>query len=229
MGNGSFFGRYMGMKYGQQQQEIDNTARYQNQMGTSALGNMMANRQNANTNVFQAKSQDFIGRQNADTNRVDVDNRFKLGTDANDIDRMDANNRFTLGTDANAIDRMDAENRFTLGTRQNDINSMIGGQNYMLGKGQLAIDSMFKNGANLRLYGQGYNLEFKRGTSRVPGKGSGDKVPALLEPGEAVLNKKAAGMIGRDKIAKANAKGNQMREKQAASTIAKMVKQMGMV
>ena len=68
----------------------------------------------------------------------------------------------------------------------------------------------------------------KRGTARVPGKGEGDKVPAMLEPGEAVLNKKAAGMIGRDKIAKANAKGNAARQKETASKVAALIKMMGM-
>lgn len=70
---------------------------------------------------------------------------------------------------------------------------------------------------------------FKRGTARVPGKGTGDKVPALLEPGEAILNKHAAGMIGRDKIAKANAKGNQMRSKENLSKLAQALQMMGMV
>lgn len=69
---------------------------------------------------------------------------------------------------------------------------------------------------------------FKRGTARVPGKGTGDKVPALLEPGEAILNKHAAGMIGRDKIAKANAKGNQMRSKENLSKLAQALQMMGM-
>ena len=48
------------------------------------------------------------------------------------------------------------------------------------------------------------------GTASVPGKGSGevDKVPAMLAPGEAVLNHHAAEIIGRDKIAAANAIGN---------------------
>lgn len=73
------------------------------------------------------------------------------------------------------------------------------------------------------------SLQLKRGTARVPGKGTGDKVPALLEPGEAILNKHAAGMIGRDKIAKANAKGNQMRSKENLSKLAQALQMMGMV
>lgn len=73
------------------------------------------------------------------------------------------------------------------------------------------------------------SLQLKRGTARVPGKGSGDKVPAMLEPGEAILNKHAAGMIGRDKIAKANAKGNQMRTKENLSKLAQALQMMGMV
>lgn len=48
-----------------------------------------------------------------------------------------------------------------------------------------------------------------KGETKVPGKGSGkvDKVPRLLAPGEAVLNKAAAGMLGRKKIAELNKKG----------------------
>jgi hypothetical protein len=71
-------------------------------------------------------------------------------------------------------------------------------------------------------------MRLKRGTARVPGKGSGDIKPALLEPGEAVLNKRAAGMIGRDKIAKANAKGNEMRSKENLSKVMQAIKMMGM-
>jgi hypothetical protein len=50
---------------------------------------------------------------------------------------------------------------------------------------------------------------FAKGTARVPGKGSGkvDTVPAVLAPGEAVLNKAAAEKMGRGTIAKANAAG----------------------
>ena len=47
------------------------------------------------------------------------------------------------------------------------------------------------------------------GANRVPGQGTGkvDTVPAMLAPGEAVLNKHAAETIGRARIAAANAKG----------------------
>lgn len=49
----------------------------------------------------------------------------------------------------------------------------------------------------------------KKGIARVPGKGSGkvDKVPAMLAPGEAVLNKAAAEKMGRGMIAKMNKAG----------------------
>ena len=52
---------------------------------------------------------------------------------------------------------------------------------------------------------------YRGGTARVPGRGSPkvDKVPAMLAPGEAVLNKPAAEAIGRPKIAAANAMGRQ--------------------
>lgn len=51
---------------------------------------------------------------------------------------------------------------------------------------------------------------FSAGTAKVPGKGSSkvDTVPAMLAPREAVLNEHAADLIGRDKIAAANAIGN---------------------
>ena len=45
---------------------------------------------------------------------------------------------------------------------------------------------------------------YAAGRARVPGKGDGDHVRALLEPGEAVLSRKGAERIGRHNIAKAN-------------------------
>jgi hypothetical protein len=53
-------------------------------------------------------------------------------------------------------------------------------------------------------------LGFSAGTSQVPGAGPStvDTVPAMLAPKEAVLNEHAANLIGRDKIAAANAFGN---------------------
>ena len=50
---------------------------------------------------------------------------------------------------------------------------------------------------------------FKKGTARVPGKGSPkkDTVPAKLAPGEAVLNAPAAESMGRGNIAAANRRG----------------------
>ena len=52
-------------------------------------------------------------------------------------------------------------------------------------------------------------LQAASGANRVPGQGDGrtDTVPAMLAPGEAVLNRGAAENVGRDKIAKANAVG----------------------
>jgi hypothetical protein len=56
-------------------------------------------------------------------------------------------------------------------------------------------------------FGAGYLF----GATAVPGQGSGtvDKVPAMLAPHEAVLNKAAADMMGRGKIAALNARGAQ--------------------
>jgi hypothetical protein len=57
---------------------------------------------------------------------------------------------------------------------------------------------------------------YAKGTPMVPGKapakGDTDTVPAMLTPGEAVLNTHAAELMGRDKIAKANAVGNAMKK-----------------
>jgi hypothetical protein len=54
-------------------------------------------------------------------------------------------------------------------------------------------------------FGAGYLF----GATAVPGRGSGtvDKVPAMLAPHEAVLNKAAADMMGRGNIAALNAQG----------------------
>ena len=49
------------------------------------------------------------------------------------------------------------------------------------------------------------SLSLSRGTPRVPGKGSGDTVPSMLTPGEAVLTKPAAELLGRDTIDRLNA------------------------
>lgn len=53
-------------------------------------------------------------------------------------------------------------------------------------------------------------FEFSAGTSRVPGQGDGtvDKVPAVLAPGEAVLNRGAADHLGHDVIDVLNALGD---------------------
>lgn len=51
---------------------------------------------------------------------------------------------------------------------------------------------------------------YNEGATKVPGQGDGtvDKVPAMLAPGEAVLNKGAAEHFGRDKIAALNSVGH---------------------
>jgi hypothetical protein len=65
-------------------------------------------------------------------------------------------------------------------------------------------------------------LKAMNGANRVPGKGSGnvDTVPAMLAPGEAVLNKHAAELIGRDKIAAANAIGVAKQEQEGVGMAA---------
>lgn len=78
----------------------------------------------------------------------------------------------------------------------------------------------------------GSSLGFKRGVTSVPGKGTGDKVPAKLEPKEAVLNKHAADMLGRKKIAELNKKGNEKRANemhQRVSKLAQSLTKIGMV
>lgn len=58
---------------------------------------------------------------------------------------------------------------------------------------------------------------FDNGATKVPGKGDGtvDKIPAMLAPGEAVLNRGAAEHVGRDKIAAINAIGHAKMQAQA--------------
>lgn len=48
----------------------------------------------------------------------------------------------------------------------------------------------------------------RRGMTKVPGKGTKDNFPAMLAPGEAVLNAKASKILGRGLIAALNAVGN---------------------
>jgi hypothetical protein len=57
--------------------------------------------------------------------------------------------------------------------------------------------------------GDDYKNAFSRGTDRVPGKGDGktDTTPAMLAPGEAVLNRAAAEHLGRGVIDMLNAIG----------------------
>ena len=57
--------------------------------------------------------------------------------------------------------------------------------------------------------------KYAEGATRIPGQGPGDTVPAMLTPGEAVLNRHAADHLGRDNIAALNAmmpKGRQKAE-----------------
>lgn len=63
---------------------------------------------------------------------------------------------------------------------------------------------------------------FSAGTTQVPGKGPStvDTVPAMLAPKEAVLNEHAANLIGRDKIAAANAFGNMISQAMGGASAA---------
>jgi hypothetical protein len=54
---------------------------------------------------------------------------------------------------------------------------------------------------------EGPTKMYAHGVSRVPGHGWSDKVPAMLTPGEAVLNRHAAEHLGRGNIARLNAHG----------------------
>ena len=60
---------------------------------------------------------------------------------------------------------------------------------------------------------------YKRGATRIPGKGDGrtDTQPAVLAPGEAVLNKAAAEHLGRDTIELLNALGQHKMDLDAAT------------
>lgn len=161
--------------------------------------------------------------KNADTNLLDANNRFKLGMDANRIDEKRTDNAFVLG-----------QGQLDINRRANEIDSRRVDVTEKLGLGDLRIkqdDLGFRQqgGFAIPLGFLDERQGYMRGTARVPGTGTGDKVPAMLEPGEAVLNKQAAGMIGRDKIAAANKKGNDLRSKENLSRLADVIKMMGMV
>ena len=66
-----------------------------------------------------------------------------------------------------------------------------------------SLDATIKNRGSTTLASGGRVLGFNRG-GVVPGSGKGDKVPALLEPGEVVINNKAASKYGRANLAKIN-------------------------
>lgn len=94
------------------------------------------------------------------------------------------------------------------------------------------LPSFTRSGGFLNPFGDKPFGSFKRGVTSVPGKGSGDKMPAVLEPKEAVLNKHAADMLGRKKIAQLNKAGNEKRAQQDAqrtSKLAQALKQIGMI
>jgi TP901 family phage tail tape measure protein len=64
-------------------------------------------------------------------------------------------------------------------------------------------------------------LHFATGTDRVPGVDTGrDSVPAMLQPGEAVLNQSAVSAVGRGAIRQLNAMGNSVMSKNTAAPVA---------
>lgn len=66
-----------------------------------------------------------------------------------------------------------------------------------------SLDSTIKSRGSTTLAFGGKVLGFNTG-GIVPGSGKGDKVPALLEPGEVVINNKAANKYGRSNLNKMN-------------------------
>lgn len=56
--------------------------------------------------------------------------------------------------------------------------------------------------------GIGKIFGFAHGTSAVPGVASRDRIPAMLEPGEGVLNRSAMQVIGREQVELLNGRGN---------------------
>ena len=62
-----------------------------------------------------------------------------------------------------------------------------------------AFEGLGKRHVKMEKRIQGRQKSFSTG-SLVPGYGSGDKVPALLEPGEFVLNRNAVSKVGHDKL-----------------------------
>lgn len=66
-----------------------------------------------------------------------------------------------------------------------------------------SLDSTIRSRGSTTLASGGRVLGFNRG-GVVPGSGKGDKVPAMLEPGEVVINNKAASKYGRSNLDKMN-------------------------
>jgi hypothetical protein len=66
-----------------------------------------------------------------------------------------------------------------------------------------SLDSTMRSRGSSTLRGGGKVLGFNKG-GIVPGSGKGDKVPAMLEPGEVVINNQAAQKYGRGNLAKMN-------------------------
>lgn len=65
------------------------------------------------------------------------------------------------------------------------------------------LENTIKSKSTSGFFNGGKVLGFNSG-GIVPGSGKGDKIPALLEPGEVVINNKAASKYGRDNLVRMN-------------------------
>lgn len=85
------------------------------------------------------------------------------------------------------------------------------------------LDNTIKNISITTLASGGKVLGFNKG-GVVPGSGRGDKVPALLEPGEVVMNNSAVNKYGRGNLVRMNkyAKGGEIFKRQIPGALQKM-------
>lgn len=157
--------------------------------------------QDSDTNAFEALSRDWLGNLAARTAQQGADTaQYNAATNRIGVDK--------------AYDYSKPSSMMTKQAQQPLASSMLSAlpRYQPLGTNLQSSLSRLSNG-NVILAGQEVDPRkiagFSHGTARVPGKGSGkeDKVPAVLAPGEAVLNKAAAEKMGRKKIANANKEG----------------------
>jgi hypothetical protein len=202
------FEDFLAQKYNIQKQEATNRGNLENAqagaitgaLGTeNALRTAQANETNTRASTLQPLAQSSIASTQAGIGETQARTGL-YGTEA----RVQTHNAFDPFPDlinGHIYDSLSGLNR-----TQSGQTSLTGGGGYsyvgrsILDVGNLPAGAISPNN-KIQLN--------SAGTERVPGKGTGkvDTVPAMLAPGEAVLNKGAAEHMGRDNIKQLNQVG----------------------